>query len=343
MIARPPGVSAARSRPDRAGRTDRHQHDLLPQRRQHLVAGYHRDWVVVHWWHARQHRIGGRQCHHSGTPAAGQLAQWTDATHIQGADASTFVFNCGRLEYVSATALSFKPYNGDRIKINGTVLAIPSGGITGLANTSVFVNGTGASNFAASTLYYVYAFNNSGTITADFSTTTHATSSTAGNVGVEIKSGDNTRTVIGMIRTNASSQFQSDAANRLVISWFNCRDLALAGVQASASTASTTAVELSASSRANFLTWGEEHVEFGLWGSMSNNANGVLTLTYINLNGTTVVFAIQTHAPAVNYQMGVGGYVAIAVTEGFNYLTPFAQVLAGTGSYNVTATGTIRG
>ena len=84
------------------------------------------------------------------------------------------------------------------------------------------MNGTGSFNIAANTLYYVYAFNNSGTVTADYSTTGHATSTTAGNVGTEIKSGDDTRTLIGMIRTGASG-FLNTADFRGVISWFNRR------------------------------------------------------------------------------------------------------------------------
>ena len=49
-------------------------------------------------------------------------------------------FNCGRLHLVNTTTLSFLPFNGDLIKINGLVYRIPSGGIAGLANTNVFID-----------------------------------------------------------------------------------------------------------------------------------------------------------------------------------------------------------
>src|SRR5438874_1855744 len=71
---------------------------------------------------------------------------------------------CGRLVYVSTTALSYLPFNGDLIKISGVLYQIPSGGIVGLANTGVYIDGVAAQNLAASTLYYVYAFNNRGVV-----------------------------------------------------------------------------------------------------------------------------------------------------------------------------------
>jgi hypothetical protein len=128
----------------------------------------------------------------------------------------------GRLSYVSATALQFVPFNGSHIVVNGVFYAIPAAGIAGLATTGVYVDGTASQNLAASTLYWVYCFNNAGVLTADFCTTGHSTSATAGNVGTEIKSGDDTRTLIGLVRTSTVPVNFADAvANRLVRSWVN--------------------------------------------------------------------------------------------------------------------------
>ena len=112
---------------------------------------------------------GGGNVSNSGTPAAGQVAEWVTATTIAGVSTyaklasptfsgtpnlptgtvgvtqaagnsstalattafvqtavATTPLNAGRLDIVSSTALSFKPYNGDRIRINGTIFAIPS-------------------------------------------------------------------------------------------------------------------------------------------------------------------------------------------------------------------------
>ena len=146
-----------------------------------------------------------------------------DAVTKRYADAQA-VPNCGRLFWQSPTLISFGPYNGDRVKINGAIYPIPGAPVSA-ANTNVYINGVAGQNLVANTLYYVYLFNNVGTLTMDFSTTGHGNSITAGNVGTEIKTGDNTRSLIGAIRTNASAQFQNEGTYRGVISWFNRRNL----------------------------------------------------------------------------------------------------------------------
>jgi hypothetical protein len=177
--------------------------------------------------HEASHVTGADQIPNAGSSARGLLAQLSgNATDYVGGDNACHPLPVppafgGILTLVDATHLKFAPFKGDRIKINGAIYAIPSAGIVGLTNTSVFVNGVAGQNLAASTIYLVYCFVNSGTLTADFSTTTHVTSSTSGNVGIEIKSGDDTRSLVGLIATNASSQFNDSAASRLTRSWFN--------------------------------------------------------------------------------------------------------------------------
>jgi hypothetical protein len=123
---------------------------------------------------------------------------------------------CGRLSFVSATQIAFTPFNGNSVKIAGLVYPVPSAGVSA-ANANVYVNGTSGQNLAASAFYYVYLFSNSGTLTIDFSTTSYAGDTASGNVGVQIESGNDSRTLIGWIYTNASSQFQPQKVN----SWFN--------------------------------------------------------------------------------------------------------------------------
>jgi hypothetical protein len=133
---------------------------------------------------------------------------------------------CGRLGVASSPSntISFVPYNGNLIKIAGSIRYIPSAGVSAVAN-NLYLNGVAGSSLAANTLYNVYAFDNSGTLTLDFSTTTHVTSSTAGNVGVEIKSGNDTRSFVGLVQTSStapgSNSFRDEPDVRLIASWFN--------------------------------------------------------------------------------------------------------------------------
>jgi len=81
-----------------------------------------------------------------------------------------------RLSVVSTTSLKLAPLDGSQLMIAGIPQNIPSAGVT-ITN----------SGLAASTLYYVYAYMNSGTMTLELSATGHATDA---NTGIEIKSGD---------------------------------------------------------------------------------------------------------------------------------------------------------
>jgi hypothetical protein len=183
----------------------------------------------------------------------------------------------GLLVCTNTTTLTFQPFNGDRIKIAGLWYKIPSAGITG-SNTGVFLNGVGASNLAASTVYYVYLFNNAGTLTFDYSTTGRVTDTTSGNVGTEIKSADNTRSLIGMVRVNASAQFTDNNGSRLTLSWFNRQNKDGLQSGASGTTPSTTASpNVLIGSAFPMLNWAGEAV-YAVW-----NHEAVTTASFTNM------------------------------------------------------------
>ena len=126
----------------------------------------------------------------------------------------------GRLEYVNANSLRFRPFNGHQIVVNGALLAIPSAGVT-LARQNVFINGTPAQDLVAGVTYLVCLFVNGGVLTADYRTSlAHASSVTAGNVGTEIPGADDTRSVIGIVRCYPDG-FRDSYDHRGVASWFN--------------------------------------------------------------------------------------------------------------------------
>ena len=66
--------------------------------------------------------------------------------------------------------------------------------------------GVGSSSVAASTLYYIYLWNHSGTWVLDAETTGHATDS---STGIEIMSGDDTKTLVGMIHTDSNAKIMT--------------------------------------------------------------------------------------------------------------------------------------
>ncbi|WP_022722934.1 hypothetical protein [Rhodopseudomonas sp. B29] len=240
------------------------------------------------------------------------------AQRLQAYTNAGLPFQCGKLTYVSSSALKFAPRNGDLIKINGAVYRIPAAGIAGLGNTAAFVNGVGASILAASTVYRVYAFVNAGVITADFRTGAHATSATAGNEGVEILSGDDSRTLIGMVLTDGTGNF----SNFATLSWFN------RGGKTALITGSSTGTSASMS----FIAWGEDSVSIHLQGWIDNssgayNGSGILVdgaspTSWGNATGDTVAAGVS------RLNASLSG--AIELSEGLH--TAGASVFTGGGT-----------
>jgi len=105
------------------------------------------------------------------------------------------------LSWASASSVTLLPLNGNRLIIDGTSQTIPAAGVS-LSNSGLTV----------STTYNLYAYMNGSTMTLEASTTAHATSATD---GIEIKSGDQTRTFVGAVDVDGSGDFEED-----VRQWF---------------------------------------------------------------------------------------------------------------------------
>ena len=128
-------------------------------------------------------------------------------TELLGSDGGRVVSHASvTLSYVTATSVKVAPRDGNKllVKTSGSwkLREIASAGVTA-SLASCFLDGTGSSALSASTLYYVYVFDNGGTLTLDFSATGPATDSTT---GVQIKTGLDTRTYVGFIVTDAASE-----------------------------------------------------------------------------------------------------------------------------------------
>jgi hypothetical protein len=171
--------------------------------------------------------------------------------------------------FVSATQVKLAPFNGNAIKIAGTTYNLAAAVTAN--NTGCYLSGTAGQTLAASTGYYVYVFNNAGTLTLDFcpsATTTHAQDIAAGNVGVEIKTGNNSRTLVGFVSLNASAQFQDDSNARLVASWFNKRKKSIAFAYTNTG-GSATALTVYCQSSLSF-SWSGDSVDAVLYADVGN-------------------------------------------------------------------------
>lgn len=256
-------------------------------------------------------------------------------TVAAAAGAMGLAFGQCYFKYVSSASAALVPQGGSYITIAGVDYAIPAAGVS--ANpASCFINGVSGQSLTANTLYYVYAFNNGGMLALDFSTTGHSTDTTAGNVGVEIKTGDNSRSLVGMVYPQAGPTFADSGANRLVLSWFNrMGKSAIANFTAGRSTTSATYVELNTEIRCQVITWANEGVILSTGGYVSGTGSNTALYTSIGVDGTTPQDAMTQANSAVS---SVGGGAACSLetsllAEGFHYATMLGLVSGGTGTW----------
>jgi hypothetical protein len=232
----------------------------------------------------------------------------------------------GRCRLVlSGGNLVLSPYDGNTLIIDGAVETIPDAGV------SLAPPATDA------TLYYIYAYMSGGTMTLEASDTTHATQA---GTGVEIKSGDSTRSLVGMAYT-VSSAWVDTAQQRLVASWFNRRERNLhGGFSTNRSTVSTSIVEINSEIRASFLVWaGDDLFAYANQSPFLDGVGNVAT-SVIGLDGVATILGgtfSGSYAASVSLWGSFNG-VYTGASEGFHYITLGGSVSSGTGTWQASST-----
>lgn len=228
--------------------------------------------------------------------------------------------------FKSGSNILLIPYNGNKIIINGVSQTIPAAGVS-LAPTGL----TGG-------VYYIYAYMNGGTMTLEASATARATSTTAGNKGVAIKSGDDTRSLVGLVYSN-SAAFTDAYSGRLVLSWFNRRNITgRAWLTTNRSTTSTSISEINTEARVYFLTWADEAVYSSANGAASNSAAFQSTDMAIGWDGVSVLGGISkqanTTATAIN-SISVTSVAEVGqlAENAVHYVVLGGGVSSGTGTF----------
>jgi hypothetical protein len=141
--------------------------------------------------------------------------------------------------------------------------------------------------------------------------------------------------LIGLIRTNASSQFADSTSQRFVRSWFNNKTTFVYAVQqANLSTNSAAFVELNTNMRAEWVCWAGEMVELSFTGATYSSTSVVAGInTSLGIDGTTPIegaYGYRSTYADVNTQHVLARATA-APAEGYHYSTVLGQTDAGTG------------
>jgi hypothetical protein len=226
----------------------------------------------------------------------------------------------------SGSDLLLMPHNGNLLTVNGTACSVPDAGLT-LAPTSLI----------ADTTYYIYALATGGAVSSlEASTTAPQLSITTGNKGTPIKTGDDTRTLVGQARIVTGPAWSDTATKRFVLSYWNRRDIAAQGeFSTGRNTTSGTYAQLNSEIRCEFLTWADEAVDTQLHGIAYNSTAGAITYTGLGVDSaTTATREVQYVQQAVIGTTGVSSLQHRAsLTEGFHYMTLLGKVSGGTGNW----------
>lgn len=249
-------------------------------------------------------------------------------------------FSSGRFQIVSSTQVQFAPYFGDVVKINGKAFAIPAAGVLATYGNT-FVGGVAGQSLVTNTRYLVYVFNNAGTLALDFYTGgSHTTSSTAGNVGTEIRSGDDSRTLVGMVNTvgGAPGQFFDNNSFHGVLSWFNrVEKVTYLSFGNNSSTSTNAVLTQLGTGSLPALNWGDDTVRLGCLTQVNDSTNGATGRIQVDVDtvgnqfASAAQFIFSIGNANLFYPVTLYGHVA-GLAEGLhNYL------LSAYGSLNATA------
>lgn len=210
--------------------------------------------------------------------------------------------------------------NGRRLIIDDVAQIIPSAGVS-LAPTGL----------TAATNYYIYAAMMAGAMVLEASTTGHSQDP---RNGVEVKTGDPTRTLVGMARPIAGPAWTDSATQRFVLSWFNRRGMLLSNAfSTSRSTTSTTLVEINSEVRCEFLSWGDDTVSVSsavvVQGSLASSVVG----SAVRTGSGAQVSAAYANVPGATYDVNLSNNGFYVPSEGYDYITIYGWVSQGTGTW----------
>lgn len=197
-----------------------------------------------------------------------------------------------------------------------------------------------ATSLTPGTLYYIYAYMNAGVMTLEASATAYAIGAVAPYIGWPTKTGDTTRTLVGMARPITGPAWQDTAAQRFVRSWFNRRSVLCSAVfTANRVVSALSYTEAHAEIRNEFLTWGDESVSSAFTGAWQSASGAAMNYAGIAFDSPVIT------GGAIQSSTSLSGPAVIAaraeLAEGYHYVTLVAKVSASTLTFTGGSDGSV--
>jgi hypothetical protein len=178
------------------------------------------------------------------------------------------------------TQIHFFPKNGNQFTIAGVSRTIPpgvgviSGSVIGTYNNAS-IDKVPGKVLAPNTTYFVYVYMAASVMTMDFSLTGHVEDPTYGN---EVHAADPSRSLVGMVHTDANGKFVGSANSQMTLSWCNRVRLGVIQMIDNDSTESPTLVEANNAHRIEWLQWSINNT----FRQGANSPNIIVTATVAN-------------------------------------------------------------
>jgi hypothetical protein len=193
----------------------------------------------------------------------------------------------------------------------------------------------------ADTLYYIYAFDDSDTLTLEASETAWELDA---DTGVPVMIGDETRTLCGMLYTAAGTPgtFVDSDARRLLANYYNRQRKDLHGTYSADRTFNNTAnwADVNSEISLEFLTWADEAVFMAASGTVSTNSGGNASHMGFGIDSTTTPTSdVGQTISASNQRNAWSLSLSKILTEGRHLLSLLGRVSGGTATL-CTATDT---
>jgi hypothetical protein len=232
------------------------------------------------------------------------------------------------------TILKLSRYDGKYLFINGQNHLIPPEGVN-------LDNNGNPLGLSADTNYYIYAYMNNGKMTLEASTTAYAPDWVYGH---RIKSGDKTRSLVGLVRTDAGTNFPNTDTQQYIASWYNQKmRYGIQSVSNAGFTYSVNDTELDSTKRIEWVQF-SGLVRVHGYGITYNSAfpGTSYGIVFIDALYPTAGY-IQSSRSGGHGDANAGGYqvswaatiVSGAITDGYHF--------AGTAGYQSGGTGYLSG
>lgn len=162
---------------------------------------------------------------------------------------------------------------------------------------------SGTMTLTNATLYYVYVYDNSGTLTLDITTTAYTTQD-----GIRVKTGATSRRFVGWIYASAANQTEDSRANRYICNYYNRRKRDLLQAPAYANGNSLTSYNLTGATHSalnggtnatfNFISNGEDAVYLCAQAQADPSTSSAVAVIGLGIDSTTSAKAIVNNGGA---------------------------------------------